>query len=70
MHSCDQLFESNSKKEYGILGMRWQCVICDDYNLCTDCYMSDEHDLDHPFIRFDTPSSDGYMEIKFLPFTV
>ncbi|KAJ8888999.1 hypothetical protein PR048_008493 [Dryococelus australis] len=47
--------------EHGIVGMRWKCVRCYDYDLCTHCYMADEHDLTHLFQRFETASSSGFV---------
>lgn len=26
-------------------------MTCSDFDLCTDCYMNDEHDKDHEFQR-------------------
>ncbi|XP_063229552.1 E3 ubiquitin-protein ligase MIB2 [Bacillus rossius redtenbacheri] len=46
-------------KKHGIVGMRWKCVRCYDYDLCTHCYMADKHDLTHVFQRFETASSSG-----------
>ncbi|XP_052759643.1 E3 ubiquitin-protein ligase MIB2-like isoform X2 [Mya arenaria] len=46
-------------KGQGIQGMRWKCLKCHDYDLCTTCYMADKHDLAHSFQRFDTASSKG-----------
>ena len=43
----------------GIQGMRWKCVKCHDYDLCTLCYMADKHDLAHSFQRFETANSKG-----------
>ncbi|KAK3588344.1 hypothetical protein CHS0354_040103 [Potamilus streckersoni] len=37
-----------------IQGMRWKCSLCDDYDLCTDCYMKGKHDIAHAFVRMDT----------------
>ena len=37
-----------------MMGMRWNCINCYDYDLCTFCYMSGEHELDHEFNRMDT----------------
>ncbi|WAR14989.1 MIB2-like protein [Mya arenaria] len=36
-------------KGQGIQGMRWKCLKCHDYDLCTTCYMADKHDLAHSF---------------------
>lgn len=30
-------------------GLRWTCSECDDYDLCSDCYHSDVHNLEHAF---------------------
>ena len=46
-------------KKRGIIGIRWRCTTCDDYDLCTPCYMSDKHDVKHSFIRYDTATSKG-----------
>ncbi|XP_022104151.1 E3 ubiquitin-protein ligase MIB2-like isoform X2 [Acanthaster planci] len=46
-------------KRPGIKGMRWKCIDCHDYDLCTVCYMSDKHDLTHSFLRFVTQNSIG-----------
>jgi len=43
----------------GVRGIRWKCALCDDFDLCHDCYMSNKHNLSHPFIRCDTPLSVG-----------
>ncbi|XP_022698616.1 E3 ubiquitin-protein ligase MIB2-like isoform X1 [Varroa jacobsoni] len=45
----------------GIAGMRWKCShrSCYDFDLCSHCYHDDQHDLTHPFTRFETPNSDG-----------
>lgn len=46
-------------KKHGIWGMRWKCETCYDYDLCTQCYMADKHDLSHSFQRFETANSVG-----------
>ncbi|XP_077535262.1 uncharacterized protein LOC144147089 [Haemaphysalis longicornis] len=43
----------------GIIGTRWKCSVCVDYNLCHSCYMKDKHLLDHAFLRFDAPGAEG-----------
>ena len=40
--------------------MRWKCIKCFDFDLCTSCYMSGKHDLQHEFIRQDSPESPRY----------
>uniref|UniRef100_A0A8B9PEN2 E3 ubiquitin-protein ligase MIB2 n=1 Tax=Apteryx owenii TaxID=8824 RepID=A0A8B9PEN2_APTOW len=44
-------------KKHGIRGMRWKCKMCFDYDLCTQCYMNNKHDLSHPFERYETAHS-------------
>ncbi|XP_071147139.1 E3 ubiquitin-protein ligase MIB2-like [Mytilus edulis] len=39
----------NSKQN--IIGLRFKCVNCEDFDLCMKCYMADEHDKTHPFVR-------------------
>ncbi|XP_030641535.1 E3 ubiquitin-protein ligase MIB2 isoform X2 [Chanos chanos] len=47
----------DSCKKHGIMGMRWKCKVCFDYDLCTHCYMNNKHDLSHPFERYETAHS-------------
>lgn len=44
---CDNCGQS------GITGTRWKCARCNDYDLCTECYMSGKHSLEHEFDRID-----------------
>uniref|UniRef100_A0A673GE76 E3 ubiquitin-protein ligase MIB2 n=1 Tax=Sinocyclocheilus rhinocerous TaxID=307959 RepID=A0A673GE76_9TELE len=46
----------DSCKKHGIMGMRWKCKVCFDYDLCTQCYMNNKHDLTHAFELFLSPS--------------
>lgn len=43
----------------GIAGIRFRCAQCTNYDLCATCYGSDIHDLDHPFVRYQTTNSVG-----------
>lgn len=45
---CDQI---------PILGMRWKCFDCSNYDLCSKCYHGDAHSLEHRFYRITTPLS-------------
>uniref|UniRef100_A0A8C8ZHL4 RING-type E3 ubiquitin transferase n=1 Tax=Prolemur simus TaxID=1328070 RepID=A0A8C8ZHL4_PROSS len=44
-------------KRHGLRGMRWKCRVCFDYDLCTQCYMHNKHDLTHAFERYETAHS-------------
>ncbi|XP_072464629.1 E3 ubiquitin-protein ligase MIB2 isoform X3 [Notamacropus eugenii] len=44
-------------KKHGLRGMRWKCKVCFDYDLCTQCYMNNKHDLGHAFERYETAHS-------------
>lgn len=46
-------------KRHGIVGIRWKCAQCFDYDLCTQCYMADVHYLNHTFQRFQTANAVG-----------
>jgi E3 ubiquitin-protein ligase mind-bomb len=55
-HYCSTMSDEDSAcKEITnfVTGMLWTCATCPDVNLCTDCYMSDKHDVSHQFLRFD-----------------
>ncbi|XP_067382661.1 E3 ubiquitin-protein ligase MIB2 isoform X7 [Channa argus] len=47
----------DSCKKHGIMGMRWKCKVCFDYDLCTQCYMNNKHDLSHAFERYEMAHS-------------
>ncbi|XP_055748484.1 E3 ubiquitin-protein ligase MIB2-like isoform X3 [Salvelinus fontinalis] len=47
----------DSCKKHGIMGMRWKCKVCFDYDLCTQCYMNNKHDVGHAFERYETAHS-------------
>ncbi|XP_077560805.1 uncharacterized protein LOC144175627 isoform X2 [Haemaphysalis longicornis] len=42
-----------------VTGTRWKCANCAEYNLCHPCYMSDKHNLEHQFLRYDEPGATG-----------
>lgn len=44
----------------GIVGTRWNCDMCRNFNLCDDCYHSSEHSQDHAFWRIDGPETTGF----------
>uniref|UniRef100_A0A2C9JKZ7 Uncharacterized protein n=1 Tax=Biomphalaria glabrata TaxID=6526 RepID=A0A2C9JKZ7_BIOGL len=35
-----------------IQGIRWKCTSCFDFDLCSACYNSDQHDIAHTFWRY------------------
>ncbi|CAL1549170.1 unnamed protein product, partial [Lymnaea stagnalis] len=47
----------NECKSEVIRGTRWKCVVCFDYDLCSVCYHSDQHDTRHEFWRINSESS-------------
>jgi E3 ubiquitin-protein ligase mind-bomb len=44
-----------------IIGTRWKCSVCNDYDLCDYCYHHDCHDVNHPFLRYDIQTSKGVL---------
>ncbi|CAL1544055.1 unnamed protein product, partial [Lymnaea stagnalis] len=38
-----------------IRGIRWKCSECQNSNLCSQCYSNDKHDVNHQFLRYDSP---------------
>ena len=58
-----------------ISGIRWSCSVCsvtvrNSYDLCTTCYMSDKHDVTHPFWRIETSSTSATTVDPSSPFQV
>ena len=41
-----------------IVGMRWKCADCNDYDLCSMCYHGGLHSLTHAFNRIDVPKAE------------
>ncbi|XP_064642010.1 E3 ubiquitin-protein ligase MIB2-like isoform X2 [Lineus longissimus] len=46
-------------KKQDVMGMRWTCLKCKDYDLCSQCYMADKHETNHSFLRIDYPGIPG-----------
>ena len=42
-------------QEGAITGIRWTCVSCYDFDLCTQCYNAGKHSLEHEFLRVVVP---------------
>lgn len=43
-----------------VYGLRWKCLVCEDRDNCTSCYMNTMDDdicVNHPFARYITPYS-------------
>lgn len=55
----------DSCAQQGIAGVRWMCTKCKDFDLCTPCYMSGKHDLNHSFTRFITANSKVMLELMY-----
>ena len=60
MHACmtclglqHQFVQCDGCGYDGVTGMRWKCVKCYDFDLCSLCYMTGKHDTSHPFQRYD-----------------
>ncbi|XP_055958579.1 E3 ubiquitin-protein ligase MIB2-like [Patella vulgata] len=47
----------DSCKKNPIVGIRWKCRQCHDFDLCTPCYMKQRHSSDHTFLRYMTEVS-------------
>ncbi|CAG0899779.1 unnamed protein product, partial [Darwinula stevensoni] len=41
----------------GVRGRRFKCLVCPEFNLCSDCEQLGEQHLHHPMIRFSKPSA-------------
>ena len=50
--TCDGCFQTP------VSGIRWKCAICNDFDLCSECYMTDKHPTEHRFLRYNTPDSE------------
>ena len=50
---CNGSCEPSSSSS-DIVGIRWTCAHCPSFNLCSKCYMADEHDTTHKFRRVDS----------------
>ena len=45
-----------------IVGPRFKCLKCNDYNLCQKCEEESEHDIDHIFIKIYQNDSDSQVD--------
>ena len=53
-------FECSECGASPVYGLRWTCLVCPHYNLCTTCYMAGAHDLSHSFSRHLGPGDPGF----------
>ena len=44
----------DSCNENPIVGVRWKCAVCRDYDLCENCEATDKH-TEHPMLKIRTP---------------
>ncbi|CAG2256279.1 MIB [Mytilus edulis] len=51
--TCDECYT------YPLCGIRWKCLYCGSYDLCSVCYMVDEHNVNHIFSRIQSEDSKG-----------
>ena len=48
-----------------IVGSRFKCLNCENYNLCSKCERESNHNIDHIFIKIYVPDSDKYSSDNF-----
>ncbi|KAH9495556.1 E3 ubiquitin-protein ligase mib2 [Bulinus truncatus] len=53
----DRIVECDGCQEEPISGIRWKCLDCENYDLCSPCYNADKHDTTHSFARLDKITS-------------
>ena len=52
----------NGCKSYPILGTRWRCMACKDYDLCDACRDSGAHPIEHQMLKIEVPADAEYIE--------
>ena len=50
---CDNCGDSGISGISGISGDRFKCRQCNDFDLCSGCYIGGAHDLNHPFVKLE-----------------
>jgi len=41
-----------------IVGLRYKCTVCNDFDLCATCEAKDAHPVDHPLLKMTTPPTE------------
>ncbi|KAG8833691.1 hypothetical protein FRC17_010223 [Serendipita sp. 399] len=56
-------FSCNTCSVFPIVGTRYRCMICDDFDMCSTCFEKKEHDALHSILMFPVPvTNDGEEE--------
>ena len=59
--SCQLSSPQQQQQQVFIVGIRWKCVECNDFNLCSQCYHADKHQLRHRFYRIIIPNCEKFV---------
>ena len=60
---CDICELDENKKGKGIVGVRYKCMTCPDYDLCSTCFMRNEH-KEHAFVALRSKNSKLQTKVK------
>jgi len=58
------VFCDGCKNGVNIVGVRWKCLECEDYDLCDKCHRTGAHD-EHEMLRIEHP--DDYQSVELAP---
>ncbi|EPX74320.1 transcription like zf-ZZ type zinc finger protein [Schizosaccharomyces octosporus yFS286] len=67
MRSSDFMYSICDACEQPIKNLRLKCGTCDDYDLCSSCFPSNEHTKTHSFVRITKSYPNGIQCFKFPP---
>jgi hypothetical protein len=57
---CNECFPSDDENSStSIVGTRWKCSVCPDYDLCDRHEKEGKHPVDHPLMKFKQPEKGG-----------
>ena len=45
-----------------ILGIRWRCMECNEYDLCDSCHDSGAHPAEHHMLKIEDPADTEYID--------